>query len=127
MSAAPPTVSGPSVIYPTWARLAYVLALLAVVFLLSFVSLVTVGPMFRSGESWEGVAIYWFMAWPAFLLLCAGSALVYPTYRRAASWGRVLTVFLANVFFVILLGQGLTVALSVLFPMVGRWLLFWAA
>ena len=111
--------------YPIWARVLYVSALLALVFLLSFLILVAIGPLFPPSESWEAAVIWWFMAWPMFLLLGVTSVVVYPTYRRARSWGHVCIVFLGNASIVILLGQGLTVGLTILFPKVGRWLLSW--
>jgi hypothetical protein len=108
-----------------WARVTYICALLVVVFLLSFLVLVALGPLLPNGEVWAGFAFWWVGAWPMFVLLGATSIVIYPTYRRASSWARVFMVFLGNAMIVMLLGQGLTVGLTLLFPAYGRWLLSW--
>ena len=122
-SRGPDRRTGPS--YPAWARTLYAGGVFFVGLLTSLLALVASGPLFVSGETWEGLAIWWFMAWPSFLVLAGLSALAYPLYRRSTTWRRLLTMILVNSTMVVLLGLGLTYGLSSLFPTIGRWLLAW--
>ena len=115
-----------SALSSAWGRVLYVSSLLTVVFLLSLEILVAIGPFFSSGEAWQVAAFQWVVAWPVFLILGVVSAAVYPSYRRATTWGRVLSVFLINAITVVVVGQSLTVVAVWFFPGLARWLWFWA-